>query len=174
MNLYLILKSTLTAIADAIREKLGSTDDMTPLEMPALIRSISGGGGMELLADYTATEDVSAIQIDFTSAMQSYDCYMVVLDGQFNRNEYPCPAVNGEPETSFYMQLASANTNVKRAFYLLNYDLNGNTWAIAKGPLGNAIKQFTTPINYIKVMAYYAEGRFKTGFNIKVYGCKAQ
>lgn len=51
MNLYLILKSTLTAIADAIREKLGSTDDMTPLEMPALIRSIQTGGGGQGLMD---------------------------------------------------------------------------------------------------------------------------
>lgn len=39
---YSILKATLEAIADAIREKLGVADKQMPKEMPGLIRSIQG------------------------------------------------------------------------------------------------------------------------------------
>ena len=45
MSEYLIQDTTLTDIADAIREKTGKTDTMTPLEMPGEIASIQGGGG---------------------------------------------------------------------------------------------------------------------------------
>ena len=38
--------SVLTAVADAIREKTGSTDTMTVGEMPAAIASITAGGGL--------------------------------------------------------------------------------------------------------------------------------
>lgn len=45
MSEYLIVDTTLTAIADAIRAKTGETAQMTPLEMPGEIAAISGGGG---------------------------------------------------------------------------------------------------------------------------------
>ena len=45
MSEYLIQDTTLTDIADAIREKTGKTDAMTPLEMPGEIAAIQGGGG---------------------------------------------------------------------------------------------------------------------------------
>ena len=45
MSEYLIQDTTLTDIADAIREKTGKTDTMTPLEMPGEIAAIQGGGG---------------------------------------------------------------------------------------------------------------------------------
>ena len=45
MSEYLIQDTTLTDIADAIREKTGKTDTMTPLEMPGEIAAIQTGGG---------------------------------------------------------------------------------------------------------------------------------
>lgn len=45
MSKYAIESTTLTNIASAIRSKKGTSDSYTPLEMPAAIRSISGGGG---------------------------------------------------------------------------------------------------------------------------------
>lgn len=42
---YLIWGSTLKAIGDAIREKTGSTEDMSPVDMPVAIAGITGGGG---------------------------------------------------------------------------------------------------------------------------------
>lgn len=43
----LITESTLTAIADAIRTKTGSTATMTPSQMPEQIAAIETGGGVE-------------------------------------------------------------------------------------------------------------------------------
>ena len=42
---YLIQDTTLTAIADAIRSKTGSTDTLKPNEFPAAIEGITTGGG---------------------------------------------------------------------------------------------------------------------------------
>ena len=54
-----ILDSTLTAIADAIRQKTGDSGSMTPLEMPEEIENIPTGGGGdtldEVLLSHTAT-----------------------------------------------------------------------------------------------------------------------
>lgn len=47
MSKVSIERNTLTAIADAIRDKTGSTDTMTPGEMPGQIYSITTGGGEE-------------------------------------------------------------------------------------------------------------------------------
>ena len=46
---YIIKKSTLTGIADAIRGKTGGTDKMNPVEMASAIEGISAGGGASKL-----------------------------------------------------------------------------------------------------------------------------
>lgn len=45
MAKVLISESILTAIAEAIREKLSTTDTYKPSEMADAVESISGGGG---------------------------------------------------------------------------------------------------------------------------------
>lgn len=45
MSKYAIEDSTLIAIGDAIREKAGTTNSMTPSEMVTAILAITGGGG---------------------------------------------------------------------------------------------------------------------------------
>lgn len=47
-ELALIKEQTLTNIGDAIREKTSTTDLIMPKDMPAKIRSISNGGGVDL------------------------------------------------------------------------------------------------------------------------------
>lgn len=44
-DVYVINGSTLTAIADSIRAKTGTTEKLSPSAMPAAIEGISGGGG---------------------------------------------------------------------------------------------------------------------------------
>lgn len=63
MSEYLIQDTTLTDIADAIREKTGKTDTMTPLEMPGEIASIQGGGGGGVAA---SPKEVNFIDYDGT------------------------------------------------------------------------------------------------------------
>lgn len=60
---YVIEKATLTAIADSIRAKKGTTADIVPENMPTEIASIEGGGGggemAGALADKSITEFIS-------------------------------------------------------------------------------------------------------------------
>lgn len=49
MSKVLITDTTMTAIADAIREKLGTSETMLPSEMPEAILSIQGGGGGDVV-----------------------------------------------------------------------------------------------------------------------------
>lgn len=65
MSILTIQEDTLTDIADAIRAKTGKSDEMTPLEMPDEIASISGGGGGS--DDYFYIEGVEAGTVKFKS-----------------------------------------------------------------------------------------------------------
>ena len=44
-NDYLVKEETLSAIADSIRSKTGSTEPMTIQQMPSIISSLTNGGG---------------------------------------------------------------------------------------------------------------------------------
>lgn len=136
------------------------------------VKPSGGGSGWELLADHTTTEDVSSIQIDFTSAMQGYDYYSIVLEGQFNDNEYPCPAFNSEPATSRYMPKWQANTTEKARVSVVPVKTGDVGVWIYKCEYTNTNNSFpvTKPISYFKVAVYYAQNYFKTGFNVKIYG----
>lgn len=66
MDEYLIQGSTLTDIADAIREKTGDDALMTPAEMVEAIASISGGSGVQAVFNGTVTfvgQDVHSITV---------------------------------------------------------------------------------------------------------------
>ena len=67
---YVIEKATLTAIADSIRAKKGTTADIVPENMPEEIASIEGGGGGggDLPAGYSR---VDYIQFDGTQTVDT-------------------------------------------------------------------------------------------------------
>lgn len=78
----IINDSTLTAIADAIREKTGDSNTMTPLEMPTKIENIPTGGADEALLSLIAgtasgnitirdVEHLGLTRFQFFSAMNS-------------------------------------------------------------------------------------------------------
>lgn len=160
---YLIQDATLTGIADAIRAKTGGSAAMTPAQMATEIGSIrTGGGGKVLLADYTASEDVSAIRIDFTSEMQGYALYEILCTGSFNKQPYPYAGFNTTTSTGY---LNSVGTNVWAAFIAIIGDqyaympVNGRASVY---PLGQ--------LSYFHMRAYAADGVFRAGFNIKIWG----
>lgn len=61
MAKYSINDTTLDNIADAIREKTGDTADLTPLEMPAAILSITGGGSGDGGEGFYLTGDLTKL-----------------------------------------------------------------------------------------------------------------
>lgn len=67
MDEYLIQGSTLTDIADAIREKTGDSALMTPAEMVEAIEGISGGGGEE----NTGFEIIDFVQDNATASTKN-------------------------------------------------------------------------------------------------------
>lgn len=83
------LKETFGSIADAIREKDGSTAKMTPAEMPARIQKIPS-----LLTEYTPAQIIYSrstskiidvkpvVYTDFTTATSLYSCFNSCLSVQ--------------------------------------------------------------------------------------------
>jgi hypothetical protein len=74
MSKIFIEESTLTSIGDAIREKTGKNELISPLNMPTEIEGIQSGGGEEYFTD----EDLT-----FTgnvASLISYDKWKVVLE----------------------------------------------------------------------------------------------
>ena len=159
---YLIQDTTLDAIADAINAKTGGSSAMTPAQMVTEIAAIPSGG-RTLLADYTASEDVSAIQIDFTEAMQGYDLYEILFTGTFNKQPFPYAGVNTATNTRY---LNKFNTN-NWIFFISKV---GNAYAAV---ISNSTQYPISELQYIHTRAYVADAVFQAGFNIKIWGYTA-
>ena len=159
---YIIQDSTLTGIADAIRAKTGGSAAMTPAQMATEIGSIrTGGGGKVLLADYTASEDVSAIQVDFTSEMQGYELYEILLTGTFNKQPYPYVGVNSATNNRY---LNGFNGNHNWGCFIKKF---GTGYAAF---LGAEVRSPIASLQYFHARVYVADGVFRAGFNIKIWG----
>ena len=169
MDEYLIQGSTLTDIADAIREKTGDTELMTPAEMVEAIEGITGGG-KTLLADYTASENVSAIQIDFTEAMQGYDLYRVVMTGTFNRAPYPYVGVNTATNNAMLNSFGAGGTIVAVTRWECIIAFAGGVYFLFAQ---NRETPITGAIQYFHTRAYASDAVFQAGFNIKIWGYSA-
>lgn len=167
---YKIKGETLTNIADAIREKIGNGGQITPLDMPQEIASISGGGSsyeMKLLYETApTTEQVSAIKIDFTSSMLGYDVYRIVLLGTFVKNPYPYVGINTETSTG-YLNPASGTTpsNSHWEGYLAKLGTSYVSYLGARANLVNG------DLSYFHARSYVADGYFNTGFVVQIWGC---
>mgnify|MGYP006967231293 CR=1 FL=1 len=88
----LIEGSTLTAIADAIREKTETTDVMYPSEMAGKIREISTGGIPEPI---TAGEFVAAVILDENTAIN----YHLFFKKRYLKYKFICHVALDETKT---------------------------------------------------------------------------
>lgn len=78
MSEYLIQEKSLTDIADAIREKAGNTEKMTPAEMAEAITAIPVGGGddaLKALIDRTIAECTVPSDVTVIGPYAFFDCY---------------------------------------------------------------------------------------------------
>lgn len=69
---YLVQGESLTAVADAIRAKDGSTDKLTLAQMPEKITSIQSGGDLSSVDVYIADFTVPADLIVTAGAVDKY------------------------------------------------------------------------------------------------------
>ncbi|MBQ7439042.1 MAG: leucine-rich repeat protein [Paludibacteraceae bacterium] len=67
------LSETFTAIADAIRTKAGTTEKLTPAQMPTAIENIPSGGGSEDILKILQRGDTSAEFFDFDFTAHGLD-----------------------------------------------------------------------------------------------------
>lgn len=169
---YIIQGQTLTDIADAIRDKTGGSSAMTPAEMVTEIGSIqTGGGGLfpfSLLADFTATDAVSAIRIDFTEAMLQNNVFFIELNGTLSAADWLYWGLNTDTGNNYSAQRVSYS-NVKTLIVpamISNNILDGYNLMIGQ----NATFIHANTLSYLHCRCY--QKTFNTGFNIKVWGCK--
>ena len=161
---YLIQDTTLDAIADAINAKTGGSSAMTPAQMVTEIGNIptGGGGGLVLLADYTASEDVSAIKIDFTESMRGYTYYIVELNGVVTGSVGPYIGLNTETANRYYGQLTGSY------IYSAMIYAYSDTRAALVG--GSATQTCNLPVEYLHIRAYNANSIIRTGATVKIWG----
>lgn len=165
---YLIQDTTLDAIADAINAKTGGEPvSMTPSQMVVGISEIAGG--WELVAEATASEDVSVLQANIPSVKQQMAAYLAVFDctvlaGTATGPLYGCPRIN--------------SINVGQP-YALSGAANAYTCGVARGRDGfyrmiltnsNNVGAGSSSVEYVAFVGYYAENLIAAGSTIKVYG----
>ena len=174
------LTDKLTAIADAIRSKGGTTEQLTLDGMVEAINAISAGGGggpfndVTLLATIEASDDVSAIQIDWQTEWNGYD-YIIFRPNNitFSAQDWLYLSINEASKKryiynklssisdlySFAIQCDTAYTINERSFPLL-FRLGGSNFT---GAAGDAV-------NYIYLQPYNSTTLIKSGSKINVLG----
>lgn len=90
MSQYLINESTLTAIADAVREKTGGTESILVSELPTAIAGIEAGGGGELTAeDLAFSGEMLSYTLSGSLGTKLVDLYGSLISfTDINRAEY--------------------------------------------------------------------------------------
>ena len=114
-----------------------------------------------LLADYTAAEDVTAIQIDFTEAMQGYELYEILFTGTFTKQPFPYVGVNSATNTRY---LNGFNGNHNWGCFIKKF---GTGYAAF---LGAGVHYPIASLQYFHTRVYVADAFFMAGFNIKIWG----
>lgn len=166
-DVYRIKKTTLDAIGNSIRAKTSKSALIPPDDMPEEIESIETGGGFELIAEATTTEDVEAFRVDVPAEKQNMAAYIVEYDCTFvGGAKYACPRLNsishGVPYTP-QSSTAKYSVGIARA-YSGNYNMlitDGGVW-----PTRSAV----SAVEYVAMVGYYAGNLVAAGSTIKVYG----
>ena len=169
------LTDKLTAIADAVRAKTGGTALLTLDEIVSAIGGISGGGGpftnATTLGVYEATEDVSAIQIDWLTEWDEYDLVIFKPSITFSANDWLYINTNAVAKSSYF----SANTyaNEKQTFaFLKRSDMPNNRFRpFAEKPAGGTLHGTADDgIIYVYLQPYTSTVVFKSGSKVEVIG----
>lgn len=78
-----ISENSLTALADAVREKTGKSSKMTPMEMVEAIQGIEVGGGGDVVSITTSSTSTSATTLSFSGLKSSPKVFAVILCSQY-------------------------------------------------------------------------------------------
>jgi len=172
------LDACLTAEANAIRAKTGGTDPI-PYDYAnnkgfadAIEAIPSGGGGIELLVDDTTTEDVAIINVAIPSDKQKMKAYLVGLYGTTSATDWVYPHLNASASSTngnCYFAKAS-NYNLVAVFGKAGQGTGGYAWPFSAEDRPESLRTSGSSLTNILFNLYSASSRFKTGFNVKVWG----
>lgn len=96
MSLMFIDSDTLSDIADAIRTKKGTSNEMTPLDMPTEIASIPSGGGGGEVYEYDSGTSHYFREVTKTVTIQNSGTLYVMV-GENYSSQRSTMTVNGTP-----------------------------------------------------------------------------
>ncbi len=169
------LTDKLTAIADAVRAKTGGTALLTLDEIVSAIGGISGGGGpftnATTLGVYEATEDVSAIQIDWLTEWDQYDLVIFKPSITFSASDWLYINTNAVAKRQYFSKNTCANEKQTFAFFK-----NGKTPSIrlrflAEKAQGTGLDgDVGDRIIYVYLQPYTSTVVFKSGSKVEVIG----
>ena len=169
------LTDKLTAIADAVRAKTGGTALLTLDEIVSAIGGISGGGGpftnATTLGVYEATEDVSAIQIDWLTEWDEYDLVIFKPSITFSANDWLYLNTNAVDKRQYFPTNTYANEKQTFAFLKDSATPNNRLRFFAERTNGQSLDGTTSDgIIYVYLQPYTSTVVFKSGSKVEVIG----
>ena len=103
---YLIQDTTLTGIADAIREKTGGTDPVSVSDMAAQIEGIQAGGGGDDVLDALIDRSITEISSSSATSIGSYAFYSC---SSLTTVDFPVATSIGTSAFQYCRSLTTAN-----------------------------------------------------------------
>lgn len=182
---YRVSDKSLTAVADAIRAKAGTTEAMAfPDGFVNEVLNMSSGEKWELLADITTTEEVDSLYVNTDMSGNAFECKRIVAkmilpsetSGDSGVYFGACEGMWLDPgcmvghhyKIRVYDILANPGffTEFRAAHH--NLDHYGNDTAVSHVRNGDVFKDLLT-----QFLVCRQEGNYPVGTNLKVWGVKA-
>ena len=169
------LTDKLTAIADAVRAKTGGTALLTLDDIVSAIGGISSGGGpfanATTLGVYEATEDVSAIQIDWLTEWDEYDLVIFKPSITFSASDWMYISTNEVTKKKYFGKNTYANEKQTFAFLKGGGTPNMRFRIYAEIASGaNLSGTEDDGIIYVYLQPYTSTVVFKSGAKVEVIG----
>lgn len=169
------LTDKLTAIADAVRAKTGGTALLSLDDIVSAIGGISSGGGpfanATTLGVYEATEDVSAIQIDWLTEWDEYDLVIFKPSITFSASDWMYISTNEVTKKRYFGNNTYANEKQTFAFLKGNDTPNARFRNYAEMTRGSNLSGTEVDgIIYVYLQPYTSTVVFKSGSKVEVIG----
>ena len=159
----------------SITENGTTTEDVTNYANAEITVNVqSSSGGFELLKEVTVTEPVEAVTISFTSDMDGYDCYAMVIDGTWKKESGAgasifSPSLNGSTAKPF--SGTESGGEIHRKFMVARTSNPDGTLQNYRLCVG-ANQRDEATLTSFDFRWYYTGHTFKAGTVCRIYGAK--
>lgn len=165
------VKTKMTAIADAIRNKTGGAEPLSIDGMAAAIGGIQTGGGAALLFRAEVTEPVSLIDITIQEEWKQYFAWIVCpCQLTFNTGEWLCLSTNvgGNHYVGATGSTANAVFDAKHSEMIFSFAADKAYFANE----GNPAEFDSAKLTRIRFTPYYYDKNTIISGAIEIYGVK--